>query len=89
MLQVQQNNYYYAQRIPSMFFYSHPKSISGTIPISLTLRHQYMCRCRQNTMAIKKSITIAEMPLHEKKTGRHSFVHKNLHIKSCIYQYLI
>lgn len=66
-----------------------PKSISGTIPIPLTLKYQRMCHCRQSTMAIKKSITIAEMPVHKKKTGRHSFVHKNLHIKSCIYQYLI
>lgn len=44
-----------------------PKSISGTIPIPLTLKHQCMCHCRQNTMAIKESITMTEMPLHEKK----------------------
>jgi len=36
-------------------------------------------------MAIKKSITMAQMPLHEKK-NRHK---TNLHIKGCIYQYLI
>lgn len=85
VLQLQQNNYYYAQRIPSIFFYSLPKFISGTIPISLTLKHQCTCHCRQNTMAIKKSITIAVMPLHEKKNQADIVLFTRIYILKAVF----